>query len=116
MRYAHSATSAGRKADVDNVDDIEDLCRLCSPIDDFSLATHAVTQYPMTKERKKPREEDTAVCVVEWQSTVDTGAERRVLLVKRPEKGQSSPSEAWCAVLALRLRCCIGCRSARGLV
>jgi hypothetical protein len=39
--------------------------------------------YPMAKERKKPREEETAVCVLEW----DRSGERKVLLAKRPEKG-----------------------------
>ncbi|KAM0786380.1 hypothetical protein ACM66B_001848 [Microbotryomycetes sp. NB124-2] len=69
--------------------DIEDLCSICAPIDDFDPMDHSVTLYPMAKERKKPREEETAVCVLEW---IKSGAdlktsEKQVLLVKRPEKG-----------------------------
>ena len=44
----------------------------------------------MAKEKTKKREEDTAVCVLEWvrKGVVNpTDEERQVLLVKRPEKG-----------------------------
>lgn len=75
------------------VADLEDLCSLCEPV---SVSLEAgVTIYPMAKERKKPREEETAVCVLEWQSSVASETEnggRKVLIVKRPEKGWSGPS------------------------
>lgn len=41
----------------------------------------------MAKERKKAREEEVAVCVLEWESSED--GDKQVLLVKRPEKGVS---------------------------
>lgn len=47
-----------------------------------------VALYPMAKERKKPREEETAVCVLEWEQAGEVGKERKVLIVKRPEKGE----------------------------
>lgn len=69
--------------------DIEDLCTLCAPIDDLKPSEHSVTVYPMAKERKKPREEETAVCVLEWRRTGATNKDgHKVLLVKRPEKGE----------------------------
>ncbi|GAA6051115.1 hypothetical protein JCM3770_004722 [Rhodotorula araucariae] len=72
--------------------DIEDLCELCTPLPYESTADahkHSVEVYPMAKEKTKKREEDTAVCVVEWVPTADAPGdeERKVLLVKRPEKG-----------------------------
>ncbi|KAK4052013.1 hypothetical protein OIO90_004543 [Microbotryomycetes sp. JL221] len=71
-----------------DVPDIEE-CSICSPIDDFDPREHSVTVYPMAKERKKPREEETAVCILEW---IRKGADhkrdpKQVLLVKRPDKG-----------------------------
>ncbi|KAK4050309.1 hypothetical protein OIV83_003630 [Microbotryomycetes sp. JL201] len=70
--------------------DIEE-CSICSPMDDLDRAEHSVTVYPMAKERKKPREEETAVCVLEWiKSSSDNivqQSEKKILLVKRPEKG-----------------------------
>ena len=72
--------------------DLEDLCELCEPVD--IDAEFSVTQYPMAKEKKKLREEETAVCVLEWESsTAEKGkGGRKVLLVKRPEKGSPFPS------------------------
>ncbi|GAA5844513.1 hypothetical protein JCM9279_006329 [Rhodotorula babjevae] len=72
--------------------DIEDLCTLCSPLPYESPAearAHGVEAFPMAKEKAKKRDEDSVVCVVEWvASEGDTGdEERKVLLVKRPEKG-----------------------------
>ncbi|GAA5910346.1 hypothetical protein JCM5296_000564 [Sporobolomyces johnsonii] len=73
--------------------DIEDLCTLCSPLpydDDDGPIKHTVEVYPMAKERKKQREEDTAVCVVEWVPSGEEGGKEagtKVLLIKRPEKG-----------------------------
>jgi len=74
--------------------DIEDLCTLCSPLPYESAAearAHGVEVYPMAKEKTKKRDEDSVVCVVEWvASEGDKGdEERKVLLVKRPEKGAS---------------------------
>lgn len=45
----------------------------------------------MAKERKKQREEETAVCLVEWEPSGEAnaqGKERKVLVMKRPEKGK----------------------------
>ncbi|GAA5964985.1 hypothetical protein JCM3765_004817 [Sporobolomyces pararoseus] len=78
--------------------DVEDLCTLCSPLpsaSDNSKAAHSVEIYPMAKERKKQREEETAVCLVEWESSEiekeekdgRKGNERKILVMKRPEKG-----------------------------
>ncbi|KAK4705882.1 A/G-specific adenine glycosylase, partial [Phenoliferia sp. Uapishka_3] len=66
--------------------DLEDLCELCEPVE--VDRDHTVMQYPMAKEKKKIREEETAVCVLEWECS-EGGAKgkRKVLLVKRPEKG-----------------------------
>lgn len=44
----------------------------------------------MAKERKKQREEETAVCILEWMP--QGAGKRQVLLVKRPEKGRSQAS------------------------
>ena len=51
----------------------------------------------MAKERKKQREEETAVCLVEWASSkAETDGkegkkenESKVLVMKRPEKGEN---------------------------
>ncbi|CEQ41390.1 SPOSA6832_03081 [Sporobolomyces salmonicolor] len=91
VAHRHSAKSPAPFS-VDT--DIEDLCTLCSSLpydDDGGPINHAVEVYPMAKERKKQREEDTAVCVVEWVPSggAEAGKEAggKVLLIKRPEKG-----------------------------
>ncbi|KAF8342154.1 DNA glycosylase [Cantharellus anzutake] len=60
--------------------DVEDLCSLCEPFPDSSTA---VTRYPMKVDKKKAREEHSAVSVIEYCGPSD----RWVLLVRRPEKG-----------------------------
>lgn len=60
--------------------EIEDLCKLCEPLPDADLA---VTRYPMAKIRKKPREEETPTCLLEWRSPTES----KYLLVKRPNEG-----------------------------
>ncbi|GAA6012913.1 hypothetical protein JCM11491_006223 [Sporobolomyces phaffii] len=78
--------------------DMEDLCTLCSPLPlaSDSAKDHSVEIYPMAKERKKQREEETAVCLVEWapsssEARSDGSASakegRKILVMKRPEKG-----------------------------
>ncbi|GAA6063376.1 hypothetical protein JCM10212_000315 [Sporobolomyces blumeae] len=84
--------------------DLEDLCTLCSPLPDPddggpSSNGHSVEVYPMAKERKKPKEEETAVCIVEWVPPEARGKPglkehgqasiegKKVLVFKRPEKG-----------------------------
>ncbi|GAA6007004.1 A/G-specific adenine glycosylase [Rhodotorula paludigena] len=93
-RYvAHASRAKGDSAlTASSAPDIEDLCTLCSPLpyeDAIEARQHTVEVYPMAKEKAKKREEDTAVCVVEWvPSEHFVGEEgRMVLLVKRPEKG-----------------------------
>lgn len=41
----------------------------------------------MKKTKAAQREEHTAVCVLEWNDSTGDDANRRWLLVKRPEKG-----------------------------
>ncbi|KWU41321.1 DNA glycosylase [Rhodotorula sp. JG-1b] len=93
-RYvAHRPRSTDARAASDSEPDMEDLCNLCSPLPYATPAearNHSVEVYPMAKEKTKKREEDTAVCVLEWvpKGAADaTDEERQVLLVKRPEKG-----------------------------
>ncbi|GAA6043599.1 hypothetical protein JCM8097_008279 [Rhodosporidiobolus ruineniae] len=92
-RYVAHRPSSASSSSSTAAEDIEDLCTLCSPLpyDTPSEAkTHNVEVYPMAKVRAKKREEETAVCVVEWvpEGTEGEGEEgRKVLLVKRPEKG-----------------------------
>lgn len=93
-RYvAHRPRENDARAASDPEPDIEDLCSLCSPLPYVSpteARNHNVEVYPMAKEKTKKREEDTAVCVLEWvpKGVADpTDEERQVLLVKRPEKG-----------------------------
>jgi len=83
----------------DSMADIEDLsssssCTLCSPLPETSTSSyeHSVEIYPMAKERKKQREEDTLVCLVEWQPAGEGSGEegKKVLVMKRPEKGMES--------------------------
>ncbi|KZO95234.1 DNA glycosylase, partial [Calocera viscosa TUFC12733] len=63
------------------VKDIEDSCKICESFPPDPRA--GVTRYPMTIERKKAREEASAVNVIEWKSSEDSW----FLLLKRPEKG-----------------------------
>ncbi|KDQ21217.1 hypothetical protein BOTBODRAFT_149988 [Botryobasidium botryosum FD-172 SS1] len=62
--------------------DIEDACTVCEAFPDASSVS--VTRFPMKIEKKRAREEDSAVCVVEWRSPAD---ERWFLIVRRPDKG-----------------------------
>ncbi|KZT54576.1 DNA glycosylase [Calocera cornea HHB12733] len=63
------------------VKDIEDACKICEPFPPDPRA--GVTRYPMSIERKKARDEASAVNVIEWKTADDSW----FLLVKRPEKG-----------------------------
>lgn len=71
------------------IPDIEE-CTLCTPFT-VSKVEHQVTQYPMAKEKKKVREEETSVCVVEWRSSSTESKQKgsKFLLMKRPESGES---------------------------
>ncbi|BGP16879.1 hypothetical protein JCM10213_007326 [Rhodosporidiobolus nylandii] len=90
-RYVAHAPRASSSASASP--DIEDLCALCAPLpyeDTAQAKKHDVEVYPMAKERAKKREEESAVCVLEWVQSGKEGdgdEERKVLLVKRPEKG-----------------------------
>lgn len=64
--------------------DIEDLCDICSPFP----STPSTTLYPMKAIKKKAREEETAVCVLEWRYPEEKKKESEWLVVKRPEKGE----------------------------
>ncbi|GAA5896460.1 hypothetical protein JCM6882_001019 [Rhodosporidiobolus microsporus] len=94
-RYYANPPSRSSSSASPSPPDIEDLCTLCSPLpdneDDASSAlSHSVEAYPMAKEKTKKRDEETAVCVLEWVNEGgDRGGEegRKVLLIKRPEKG-----------------------------
>ncbi|GAA5863983.1 hypothetical protein JCM3774_004444 [Rhodotorula dairenensis] len=93
LAYAEARYVAHRPRPADPAPDIEDLCTLCSALPyetPEEVRNHSVEVYPMAKEKTKKREEDTAVCVLEWvPKGVDAPSEdeRQVLLVKRPEKG-----------------------------
>lgn len=84
---------AEKKEKEEEVEDLEDLCTLCTPFDptEKSEEEFLVTRYPMAKLAKKSREEETAVCVVEWESsevsTEKSKGGRKILVFKRPEKG-----------------------------
>lgn len=64
------------------------VCEMCLPVDAVARGRD-VTVYPCKVAKKASREEDIAVCVLEWQSgEVQGEAEgRKVLLVKRPKTG-----------------------------
>ncbi|GHJ84468.1 hypothetical protein NliqN6_0870 [Naganishia liquefaciens] len=56
--------------------------------DSISVAAEpAVTIYPMKKQAKAPREQSTAVCLVEWNGQSRQTGDKKWLLVKRPDKG-----------------------------
>ena len=63
------------------VADIEDACDLCEPLDADAQARPGPSRYPMAKVRKAPREEATAVLVLESHDR------KRVLVVQREETG-----------------------------
>lgn len=69
--------------------DIEDLCTLCEPVPSRGQDQLGpdVTSYPMKVERKKQREEQDIVNVVEWRNKHS----RFFLLIRRPEGGKLLP-------------------------
>ncbi|KAJ9108147.1 hypothetical protein QFC19_002615 [Naganishia cerealis] len=63
-------------------------CDICvSPPDMTSVQMPAVTIYPMKKVSKAPKEQSTAVCVIEWRGNDEETKDLRWLFVKRPQKG-----------------------------
>lgn len=86
------------KAETARITDIEDLqsskkgkraaepCLLCVPLDMPSLERYPC-MYPRKVEKKKSRDEDIAVCVLEWVANEDP-SQARILLVKRPKTGK----------------------------
>lgn len=86
VQAQRTASKASTKADSDD-SDIEDLCSLCSPFDPAATAKEGVSRYPMAKERKKQREAEVAVCVLEWMPVDGEEDEAMTLVVKRPAKG-----------------------------
>jgi len=64
------------------VEDIEELCSICEPV--LPDEDRGVTRYPMKVERKKAREEDDLVNVIEWRSSF---GDRHFVLARRPETG-----------------------------
>lgn len=71
--------------------DIEDLCDLCVPFPSGTQVASAggETVFPMKAVKKKAREENVAVCCVEWRVEKSEEMEPRFLVIKRPEKGWS---------------------------
>lgn len=63
----------------------EEACSLCVPLDTRSLERDPML-YPRKVEKKKSRNEDIAVCVLEWVAKEDPG-QSQILLVKRPKTG-----------------------------
>jgi A/G-specific adenine glycosylase len=81
--------TAGRAASSIDLEDIAKgtTCKMCLPLDPPSL-DREVTLYPLKVVKKKSRDEDIAVCVVEWfSSSTDVEQGSMVLLVKRPKTG-----------------------------
>ncbi|KAJ9105455.1 hypothetical protein QFC21_001826 [Naganishia friedmannii] len=63
-------------------------CDICVPPPDMaSVQASAVTIYPMKKVAKAPREQSTAVCLIEWRGDEEETENHRWLFVKRPQKG-----------------------------
>lgn len=70
--------------------DIEDICAICLPLPDQPSSLE-VTIFPMKAVKKKAREEDTDVYIVELKPE-DRNEESSWLVVKRPEKGKKTSS------------------------
>jgi A/G-specific adenine glycosylase len=66
--------------------DMEDLCTTCEQVPQEEKAKGVCT-YPMKAAKKRPREEDTQVTVLEWRAKGEEDEEGLFLVVKRPEKG-----------------------------
>ena len=63
-------------------------CDICvSGVDASYAGEPAVTIYPMKKVAKAPKEQSTAVCLVEWHDQSQELADKKWLFVKRPDKG-----------------------------
>lgn len=78
-----------------------DTCDICVPPPDLTtIQGPAVTIYPMKKVAKAPKEQSTAVCLVEWRGAEDDLSTTKWLFVKRPEKGRSLKR---CCILRPRL-------------
>lgn len=65
------------------------VCDMCLPMDPAHRGRD-VTVYPCKVAKKASREEDIAVCVLEWQGGEGEAVGRKVLLVKRPKTGGSA--------------------------
>ena len=63
-----------------------EICSVCTALDIQSRDELEVTLYPMAKVRKQPKKEETALCILEWQSEPEA-TEPHFLLCKRPETG-----------------------------
>jgi A/G-specific adenine glycosylase len=90
--HAHAEVTSSKRPHIklqletDSDSDSNQSCTVC--VSDCELARRApnsVTEYPLPKVRKPPREENVAVCVVRRQNSVTHQIE--YLLVKRPPKG-----------------------------
>lgn len=65
---------------------MEDLCSTCEPVPSEEKSK-GVCAFPMKAVKKKPREEDTQVTVLEWRAQGKEDEEGLFLVVKRAEKG-----------------------------
>ena len=83
----HCIARAQSKMKMPALKDIEEvaesqMCQVCEPIDS-TTETREVTRYPMAKIRKKAREEETALCMLEWRSE-NTNDPPCLLITQRP--------------------------------
>ena len=91
IAYTQSRLShkeAAQKIDIEDSPSKSSPCTLCDPFEEEELESREVTRYPMQKIKKKAREEETAVCILEWRPSQSTGTkDSKFLLLKRPEQG-----------------------------
>lgn len=90
LAYAETCIAAHVpvKQDIEDLTVMKKACTLCLPLEPPSH-DRDVTLYPLKVIKKKSRDEDIAVCVVEWRQAGSTHtAEDKILLVKRPKTGR----------------------------
>ncbi|CAO3621501.1 unnamed protein product [Cunninghamella echinulata] len=67
---------------------IDHECQYCPVItENLEHENYAVTRYPVKSDKKPPRDEECAVCILEATSNDNESIESKYLITKRPEKG-----------------------------
>lgn len=96
LAYAEARLCTARAAKSGDIEDLassqngkrsDEACTICVPLDEPTVARDP-SLYPRKVVKKKSRDEDIAVCVLEWVAIGDAG-DSRILLVKRPKTGWS---------------------------